>query len=378
MSYMYMPPVPPPAAPPKVPLTPPVPGITTPPPVPLAVNGLSLSVTEFAALQKRRRPTRWLFWSVAVLGILFALSGVSLAYFYVGYVEGLLVTLGMLVALGAMFWGLGRHWAATKKAEEDAYRLHLAASEGGVITTFYPDRVTQHGARLTNTLTFSPATHYVETEELMILEDGDREVILRAADLTPEEAQMAYEYIGLAVPSERQFATGRFFARRTASTPPPFSTTPPVCYERFTYTPAKKDPFHLPAGLVWWLVAAALVLTGNFTTLFALTPFFLADFALCFALIFGAAMGLSLAVQGVWYKATPAPAPVTLSFTGVGLRIERDGIEQFVAAGDVKATRTENGARLSTPAGDFTFPWTATANRQQLEWMLFAQRPAPF
>ncbi|MBO5797069.1 MAG: hypothetical protein J6R77_01855 [Clostridia bacterium] len=194
----------------------------------------------------------------------------------------------------------------------------------------------------------------------------------------PMEAQAAFEYICLAIPQDRQFATGRFFARRTGPTPPPFSTTPPVCYERITYTPAGKAPFRLPAGLFWWLLAAALVLAANFTTLFALTTVFLADFALCFALLFFLGMGLSLATLWGWHKGTPTPGPVTLSFTGAGLRVEREGIEQFVAAGDVKAYRTENGARLLTPAGEFTFPWTATANRQQLEWMLFAQRPASF
>ena len=182
MSYMYMPPVPPPAGPPKVPLTPPVPGVTTPPPVPLTLNGLTLKANEFLALQKHRRPTRWLFWSMAVLGILFALSGASMAYYYVGYIEGLSVAAFMLAALGAMLCGIGRHRAFAKKAEEEAYRLHLAATEGGVITTFYPDRVEQRSARWQQTLTFSAETRYVETEDLMILEDGTRQVILRAAD----------------------------------------------------------------------------------------------------------------------------------------------------------------------------------------------------
>lgn len=372
MSYMYSPP-------PVPPLTPPVPGITTPPPNPLVLNGLGLTAMEFAQTQTHRRPTRWLFWSLAVLGILFGLSNVSLAYFYVGYIEGLWMTLFMFAALGAMFAGLSRHGAAGRKAEAAAYRLHLAATDGGVVTVIHPDRVEQTAARWQTVMYFTGQTRYVETHDLMILEDDRQQIVLRAADLTPEEAQAAFEYICLAIPPVRQYATGRFTARRQQPAPPPFSTTAPACYERFSYQPVGKAPFAVPAGLLWWLTAAAMVIGGSFVTLFAITDFFLVDFLIVFALLLAGGLGGSLATLWLWRNATPPGDPtVTLAFTAVGLRVEQGGIQQFVAASDVKARRTENGARLTTPAGVFTFPWTATQNRQQLEWMLFGQRPASF
>lgn len=358
------------SAPVNLPLTP-LPQDMPPPSVPITVHGAGLAAPSVDMILSRDRETRWLPFSVGTLLVVFALAAAGMAVGYVGTVEGtFLMALLPLVLVLMLFGHRSRKNAALKRRLRDM-RLYMGAVNGGVTTTVYPDRIEQRTARVTRTVPFTDTTTFTEHFDWMAVETDGRWVAIAAADVTPWEAQSIFERIAAAVPPTRQFTRGDFCARRTEPSPPPFSTTPPVCYERVEGCEEQVSGFAWPAGSLSWLFAASLSVSGMFTTLFAITSSFFLDYLILFSACF--AVG-ALAVLFAVTRQTDTPsAEVALSFTSEGLLVERAEDRQFVMAADVRARRTENGMKLFTPAGVFTVPWALTKNRQQLEWMLFSR-----
>jgi hypothetical protein len=130
--------------------------------------------------------------------------------------------------------------------------------------------------------------------------------------------------------------------------------------------------FAWPRGALSWLFAAALSGAAMFTTLFAITSSFFLDYLILFSAC--CAGGGIVLLAALLHQTRQTEITVALSFASEGLLVERAGQQQFVAAADVRARRTENGMKLITPAGIFTVPWALTKNRQQLEWMLFSRQ----
>jgi len=275
---------------------------------------------------------------------------------------------------------VGRHYRKQTAVQRDihARRLYTAAVAGGVTTTVYPDRIEQASARWRQTVVFNQGSRFVENRDWFFVETDGVRAIVAAGDVTPWEAQAMYEHIARAIPPNRQFQRGQFAARREESAPPPFSAEPPVCYERVAYREEEKRGVAWPRGLLPWLFVPSLIVSGMFTVLFQVTPLFFLDYLLFFTACFGGVLAVTLAVLHLRRETKSHPVSA-LDFTADGLRIERaDGSQEFAAAADVHARRTPDGVRLFTPAGVFTVPWSATVHRQQLEWMLFHQRPTSF
>lgn len=356
-----------------LPLTPPPEGTETPI---VKVHGNRLSDEQLRQMQRYERPTRWLLISLVLLPILFGLSTIGLAGWYLGAPYATFVTGMLLISGGMMMLGRQRQNRAAEQQDAYARRLYAASTAGGVTTTVYPDRIEQRSSRVKKIVFFTEDTRFVEHAHWFFVETKGQRVIVAAADVTPWEAQAIYEHIARAIPPARQFQHRPFCPGRQTSVPPPFSTEPPVCYERVVYHESPRS-FVWPHGLIPWLAATALSLGSVFTVLFQITPWFFLDYLLVFLACF---FGLLLFSLRIVRRAKPsAPSPVVaLSFTSHGLFIERQDSEEFAAAADIHARRTDDGVRLFTPAGVFTVPWSATTHRQQLEWMLFAQRPSSF
>lgn len=353
----------PPFPAPRLPLTPPPAAVDMS--EPLTVYGGALIERQ---LQRgaHKAPTRWLMVSlVTLLGIL-AVSSFGIAAMYVGAVEAAFIGAMAVVALILAIYGYRVNAAQQENVQRQRWKLYAAATDGGLTTVFYSDRVEQTSPRGREVVRFSPATRFTEYEDMLVLEDGDCRVALKADDLTPEQAQAVYERICTVVSPARQFAVGRFYATRTEPAPPPFPTEPAMVFDRIaaTHTAAREN-----SGLWWWVTAACLVMAGLLTVLFSVTPYFLLDYPIFLAALTIPALGATL----LW-RPRAASTSVTLIVTGEGLVVSTGECERFVAASDVIARRTDNGARLFTPAGNFVFPWNATQNRQQIEWMLFGQR----
>lgn len=367
MEYRY-------SAPAALPLTPAADDMPTPP---ITVYGNGVSEYIFAETRVYDRPTRWVMAAGALLLSLFGLAAAGLATVYVGAVQGAFLW-GML-AVASVAALVGRHYRKQTAVRRDiaARRLYVAAIAGGVTTTVYPDRIEQHSARWRQTVVFNEHTRFVENRDWFFVETEGARAIVAASDVTPWEAQTMYEHIARAVPPARQFQRGQFAARREQSAPPPFSTEPPVCYERVTYCEEKSRGVVWPQGLLPWLFAVSLIVSEMFTVLFQVTPLFFIDYLLFFTACFAVTLAATVAV--LHWRTKEGSSPVwALSFTSDGLLIERAGGQEFAAAADIHARRTPDGVRLFTPAGVFTVPWSATEHRQQLEWMLFHQRPSSF
>lgn len=366
MEYRYMAPV-------ALPLTPP-PDDTPSPPV--TVHGNGVSEYAFAETRKRAHPTRWIMAAGALLLGIFGFSAAGFATIYVGAAEGAFLWAMLVVAGGVSL--CGRHYRRQTVWRQDLCdrRLYAAAVKGGVTTTVYPDRIEQVSARVRQTLVFNEETRFVENRDWFMVENGDVRVLVASNDVTPWEAQTMFEHIARAVPPARQFSDGRFIARREASAPPPFSSEPPVCYERVAYT-EEGGMIVWPHGVLPWLFAISLVVSGMFTVLFSLTASFFIDYLIIFTGCFIPLFLVTLLLLQVRRDDGASP-PTALSFTSEGLLIEWHDRQAFAAAADIHARRTADGVRLFTPAGVFTVPWSATEHRQQLEWMLFHQRPSSF
>lgn len=346
----------------------------SPPIPPYVTHGLGMSPAQFLAMQKRPPVSRWLAVSLTLLVAVTALDAVGLAATYVGAVEGGMV--GALMTVAAVLWlvGLGIHSNRTRAGQEAAWRVYEVETAGGLTTTLNTDRAVQQSARWHTEVRFADAV-FTETRELLILENGESRIYWRAADLTPEQAWVVIMRLRAAVPRERQFATDVFLPQRQEPCPPPFSNRAPHCYDSFTYKPsAAGDRSRSPA--LWMLLASlSLATAAVFAVLFNLTGHFVADYLIFLVSFFaGAAIFLELLYYLLRRAHTrAAQSDITLSFTDEGLLVEQSGQQRFVAARDVHATRTENGAALQTPLGQITFPWNVAHNRQQLEWMLFSQ-----
>ncbi len=346
----------------------------TPPPVPpdtatpLTVYGERLTAAE-QARELPRRSARWMMTAVAALLGILGVSAIGIAGGYVGAIETSFVSTMLLVALVTAAFGARRNRAAAIRAEARRRRAYESETEGGLTTVFYSDRVEQHSPVWTQALPFSDALRYYEHETFLTLTDGVRAVSLRAADLTPEQAQAVYERICAAVPPERQYADGRFYATRQTPHAPPAASAPARVYEQMNGVAAAEPP--AASGLIPWLLSMSLVTASLFASLFAITPLFVADFVIFLAAVFLLSSGAAL----LWLRATrpkAPPVPVTLTFTDAGLLTARaDGEQHFAEAADVHARRTENGAVLFTPSGRYRLRWTDAHSRQQLEWMLF-------
>lgn len=363
--YTQQPPFPTPEE--KQPLVPPPSSVM--PPEPLTLYGEGLTRAQW----RRTRPhaTRWLMAAAVTLLVLFALFAVSLAG-YSSAVNAVFIGVLMLIALGCAVVGWQKTRIAEQEREGRERRLREMADKGGLVTTWYPDRVEQRGRCWGETLVFSPAVRYEEHEDFFFLTDGVHTVALRAADLTPAQAQAAYERVCAAVPPERQVAAGRFYAARTAPLSP--KTIPnPVIYEQVDRV--ETMPEKAETGFIWWLTAAALVLAGLLTALFAVTPYIWLDYLLFFAGLLLLMTGASWLLLRRTRRERTAPSPAALVFTDGGLQVWRNGRMSLVSPENVRPSRTADGAQLFTPAGNFTFSWAAVANRPQMEWMLFGVRP---
>ncbi len=358
-----------------LPLTP-LPADMPPPAVPITVHGAGLPAPSVAEIVSRDRETRWLPFSMAALLLIFAFAAAGMAMGYVGAVEGMFLMALLPVVFGLVVMGWRARKTEVAKTCAREIRLYMSAVAGGVTVTAYPDRMEQHTSRVTQTVWFTDTTVLTEHSDWLLVETDNTWIALAATDVTPWEAQRVYELLAAAIPPARQFTKGDFFARRVQPSPPPFSTTPPVCYERVEYREEDAQNAVWPTGALSWLLAAALSVGGMLTVLFAITPFFFLDFLILFAACFTGGVAALLAAMA--YQTHKPTCETALSFTSEGLLIERAGQSQFVAAADVRARRTENGMKLFTPAGVFTVPWALTKNRQQLEWMLFPQRPSSF
>lgn len=344
----------------------------------LVLHGTPMTRREFEKAHRRDRATWAIPCSVLLLMGIFGVGAAGTATVYSGVRDGALLWGTALIAAVLAVLGWREHRRARIRAEEQAYKLYVAAWDGGVVTTVWPDRVEQVSPVRRWTVLLNEHTTLLEDKDFLLVRNGTAEALFRAEDLTAEEAFLLCDMVCAAVPPSAQFATGRFCGLRAQSTPPPFPVAPPVCYDKFVYIEYAPAKTVVPAGLILWLLACTIITVNMFTALFAFTADFFWDWLLYFwAAVSGVAMvsGVVLLLRRRRIQA----AMITLSFTGRGLLIRQaGGGEQFVAAADVHARRTANGARLFTPAGIYTFPWTATNNRQQLEWMLFGQRPASF
>lgn len=345
-----------------------------PPPCPLTVHGSGLSEGSVLAILSREEETRLLPLSAGLLLLIFGFAAAGLAISYVGYVEGTFLLALLPVMLGVMLVGRRYRQNAAAKQQQRKARLYAAAVAGGVTTTAYADRMEQHSYRVRRTVCFTETTVFVETCDYLLVQNEDAWIAVAAADVTPWEAQAMFEVIAEVIPPARRFSQGEFMARRVQPAPPPFCGTPLVCYERVEYREEASRGIAWPAGTLPWLFAAALGTAGMFTVLFAMTGSFFLDFLLIFTACFAGCLAATVAV--LLYQNGAAAHDVVLSFTSEGLLIEQAGRQDFVGAADVYARRTENGVKLFTPAGAFVVPWSLTKNRQQLEWMLFSQRPS--
>lgn len=365
--YTQQPPFPQPDEQP--PLTPPpVPPNTE---VPLTVYGERLDASQQKRLW-RRRSTGWLMGSVLVLMGIFGISAMGIAASYVGEVEATFLSMMLLLAALLAASGRRRTYRAAARTRQRRQRTYETETSGGLTTVFYADRVEQFSPLWGQTLPFSADVQYIEHEDFFTLTNGKQSVSLRADDLTSEQAQQLYERICAVVPPERQFADGRFRATRQTPRPAPVAVPPTRVYDSLCAERVAPS-FSLPHGVIPWLLAISLVTASMLTALFVVTPYFVADFLLFLLVTFLPAAGVTVAWLYVHTPRKPAGA-VTLTFTGAGLLAEQNGVQHFTAAADVRAARTENGARLFTPSGVYRLCWNDTHSRQQVEWMLFGGR----
>lgn len=333
---------------------------------PLVLYGAAPTLPQMRRAFQMKRPSRWLWGAVWTVSVILGLAAMEIAAYSGTGMQGM-IWIGLLTALGLGIFGSIRAASRRWKAEEQEWLCSQAALTGGTVTRVYPDRVEQRTSRWGETVPLDGDARLTEYPDLLVLERGEQRILLRGEDLTPAQGEEATALMRAALPPEEQYRVGRFAGSRSTPAPPPFKTDPPLCFEQ---APALLLP---PAadrvGMGAAATAACLTCAALLTAAYRITEWFPLDFLIFFAAAAAGGAAFLWLFSRLLRKRTARP--VTLAFTGEGLGVTAGGAHRFVGPAHVAASRTENGARLSTPAGEFTLRWTDVKNRQQLEWMLF-------
>lgn len=333
---------------------------------PLVLYGAAPTLPQMQRVLQAKRPSRWLWGSVWTVSVILWLAAVGIAAYSGMALQGLVWAAGT-VALGMGIFGSVRAGSRRRRAEEQEWLCSEAALAGGTVTRIYPDRAEQRTSRWGETVPLDEKARLTEYADLLVLERGEQRILLRGEDLTFAQSEEAVSLMRAALPREEQYRIGVFTGSRAVSAPPPFQTESPLCFEQVSalFLPPASDRLGMGAAAA----AACLVCASLFTAAYQITRWFALDFLIFFSA--AAAGGAAL----VWLVSrlikSQAPRPATLAFTGDGLGVSMDGAHTFVGPARVTASRTENGARLTTPAGNFTLRWIDVKNRQLLEYILF-------
>ena len=254
---------------------------------------------------------------MVILTVIFAHSALVNACF-APFWEALLsfVVLGPATCL--VIWYLFHDYHARGNAlktqwyTEQADKARLA---GGYTVTFYDDRVVVTDLRGENTMLFERVTLCTETVHGFCLQAGTAEVLIRAADLTPDLVEEVRARLQTAVPRERYRQKSRAFGCLREVLPlPVFENddvvlTHAVVRARRNLSKERRTMarmFALPAGVIYGGTVAQMV---------SITPSYLLDLPL-------------LAVAGALICAgilTVLAAPITPRTT-VQLALTRDGV----------------------------------------------------
>jgi len=333
---------------------------------PLVLYGTQPTALQQQRVIKRDRPTRWLMGSMWALGVMLGLGALGIGQYGDGAALPPL-TAALLTALGLGIFSALRVSSRRSRGDRQKMLCRQAALQGGTLTRIYPDRVEQRSSRWGEGLPLDGSLRLTEYPDLLVLERGAGQILLRGEDLTDSQAEEAAALIREALPPENRFLVGRFRGSRRAPMAPLSLAESPLCFEQVPagYQPTAPD---VP-GTAAAAGAACLLCAGLLTALYSLTPWVWLDL-LIFLLGTGGAAACFLWLFSLLLK-RPGRETALLSFTGAGLGISRGGGHRFLDPGGIRAIRTGDGALILTPEGDYRLRWTDAKNRQQLEWLLF-------
>ncbi len=354
----------------------------------MRLAGNPMDWRQYASLYYgRKQTTKWLIVGLVALFLLMGFEALMYSSYYDFDLELPVTRLLLLLALILASIG-GTSWKNRGRRKlVDHFSAYTAANTGGIITTVYDDRVEQQSTLQRTVLHFEKLQYFLETPELLVLAGSRRFIVLRADDITQEQAQQLYTRICRCVPpGKRQFA-GHFLSRRTtAQELPDISAGVPQVLMQFEVRPGSNERIREAVSLalsrlVLPFGAIAFVMTALFTTLYTLTGIYLMDVLLLVAILWGGSLLLAIPFSRLLSrreeKALRADYPadtIPVTITTAGLTFLEYGEETFLSPAQLRIQPVREGVVLQTPYGRLPILWAEVPDPDLLRGLLFHDR----
>ena len=271
-------------------------------------------------------------------------------------------------------------WTIRHRHRFDTARYAAARCKGDVTAgkiEIFADRAVKTTAVGQTVLRFADVDTLHETSDLLWIRQDDQIIGWRAADLTPEQADMVRRLVYSRVPPAKRVYRGTLTGGRDAVCPLP-EKPPMPDHTEMTYRPRRASPYRraaehtrrwiVPLGSAT-LAAAVLVAEMNF-----LTDIYFLDVFAYFILLLAGAAALFWLLSWLCYRPTPHDRPAQIAVTATGVIILRGASTVSFQKGDIAWAYGDDGLTLSVPHETFVVPWSDMADREAVTGFLPTQR----
>ena len=303
--------------------------------------------------EKRRLLQR--FPSLALLSVWITVAFYAVSTLF--YMEGASLIVWMpLIATGVLLCLLAKAIEDRRRDRRDEaeYRTALASEPRERCMKVYDDRIEVVGAQGTSVYPFARVTRMVCTRMLLVLCMPGEELVLRAEDMTPFDADLLLTLLRVQLPAGaavriRKPLAGRLV--RPLPLPPPPRASAPLMIASVPDggEPEPKDTRRL------WMIGSAILLAMVVLTGCSFVGIPVLDFLLAFA-------GVLLTEWLLWrlIRKAAGPQPArdrTFVLTPDGLVRIQNGVIRFCRRDLLRVTKCENGVQLAYPAGKTFVRW---------------------
>ena len=347
----------------------------------MRLAGQAVDQQQYMLLQRRNAGIRG--WIMAALYLLWAFFLLELYAIAVSNESGVLMLLALCVLPLSLLTGLAYRHHHRQQLQQQ-YAAYAVAYAGEIQTELFGDRLVQRTTYLCQTLFFSPETTLLELGNMLLVYDGGITMILRAADVTDEQAQQFYQYLCARIPKERRRVQTPFYARRQERLP--VSPLPaPTVYMQFAYTRLREEDERRVQRMSRtvvrekWLTLLALSLSaaGIIAGLYTFTAYLTVDTLLMTGVIFPLLMGFAYGMSRWWYrseqKRRQARYPdriVQVAVTEAGFVVHADGCERLILPTGLTVREQEERLEIESIHDLLMIPLSAVPNAALLRQLL--------
>ena len=343
----------------------------------VAVAGRVLSFPERERWDRYKHGFRTLaVWLLTLLVVIFGYDTVMQAFASGEWQYLLVVPIALVGMVMSVVFAVGerkrrRRDLQTQWYNEQADKPRLLA---GVLVELYEDRAVRTDLRSTAVLFYRELTAVTETADGFLLQAGNRELVIRSADLTDGQAALVRECL-------RQAASGVYQYKKTATgrleqpLPIPVFHSTDAVLSRGSITlsrgvPAERVRRERMRMVLGWVVPMTAVLGHTLACWITVTAVFAVDLLLLTGT--SMAVGVLLTVFGSLFGKNRTVVQLAITREGVGGFA--NGVSEFVVWSRVKASTNNRGLYLFFPDDvPLCIPWRCLEHPEAVQQLFHTQ-----